>query len=93
MRKLTITMAVSATILCLSSIGWSANAATGPGPSQLYTKAGSRMSRLGAVLSTRISPSVRTVALLVPPLLVTGETAEQKGGAKPARNEAPAHRN
>jgi hypothetical protein len=35
------------------------------------------MSRLGAVLSTRIRPSVRTVALLVPPLLVTGETAEQ----------------
>jgi hypothetical protein len=50
------------------------------------------MSRLGAVLSTRIRPSVRTVALLVPPLLVTGETAEQRGGAKPARNEASTHR-
>ena len=34
MHKLTIMMAASAAILCLSSIGWSANAMTGPGPSK-----------------------------------------------------------
>jgi hypothetical protein len=33
------------------------------------------MPRLGAVLSTRIHPSVRAVPLLVPPLPVTGKTS------------------
>jgi hypothetical protein len=34
MHKLAMTMAASAAILCLSSIGWSANAMTGPGPAK-----------------------------------------------------------
>jgi hypothetical protein len=34
MRKLTIAMAASAAIVCLSSIGGSANAMTGPGSSK-----------------------------------------------------------
>ena len=33
MHKLAMTMAASAAILCLSSLGWNANAMSGPGPS------------------------------------------------------------
>ena len=44
-------------------------------PRRYHAETGSRMPRLGEVLSARIRPPVRPVSLLVPPLRVTGETA------------------
>lgn len=82
MHKLAMTMAASAAILCLSSVGWNANAMSGPGPSNGLPGANTTPRQeaacqgWGPVLSARIRPPVRPVSLLVPPLRMTGETGD-----------------
>jgi hypothetical protein len=100
MHKLAMTMAASAAILCLSSIGWSANAMTGPGPAKGLPGANATPRQEAAcqgwgprIVRQDTSAGAAPVSLPVPPLPLTGEPAMSSRLTPPFASGAPRRNN